>query len=127
MWGNNVDLDRNYGRLKFIIEMAEILEKNKTVIWIDETTCNLWANKGKIWQSLRNPMHIKLPERGKSITVFGGLFSNTGKFEYMIGDTTNKEDFLLFLEDHIYPLIDDVNNTVLCFDNHASHYAIIVK
>ena len=97
MWGNNVDIDRNYGRLTFIIEMAEILEKNKTVIWIDETTCNLWANKGKVWQSQNSPMHIKLPERGKSITVFGGLFSNSGKFEYMIGDTTNKEDFLLFL------------------------------
>ena len=72
-------------------------------------------------------MHIKLPERGKSITVFGGLFSNSGKFEYMIGDTTNKEDFLLFLQDHIYPQIVDINNTVLCFDNHAAHYAIIVK
>lgn len=50
MWGDNVDLDRKQRRLKFILEMAEIIEKKTIVIWIDETTCNLWTNKGKVWQ-----------------------------------------------------------------------------
>ena len=45
----------------------------------------------------------------------------------MIGDTTNKEDVLTFLKDYIYPKIVDINNTMICFDNHASHYANIVK
>ena len=59
--------------------------------------------------------------------MFGGLFSDTGKFEYMIGDTTNKEDVLVFLKEFIYPKIVDVKSTMICFDNHASHYAIIVR
>ena len=58
--------------------------------------------------------------------MFGGLFSDSGKFEYMIGDTTNKEDVLLFLKDFIYPKITSVDNTMICFDNHASHYSHIV-
>ena len=96
MWGNNVELERKKNRLKFILEMGKILDKKIDVIWIDETTCNLWTNKGRIWQFKESRMHIKLPERGKSITIFGALFSD-GSFKYMIGDKTKKAEVLLFL------------------------------
>ena len=87
MWGNNVELERSNQRTSFILEMGRIIENKFQVIWIDETTCNMWTNKGRTWQHKSNRMHIKLPERGQSITVFGALFSD-GKFRYMIGNKT---------------------------------------
>ena len=96
MWGDKDDFTRSCDKLKFILKMANILKTGAELIWLDETTVNQWGTRvDKIWQEKDNPIVIRLPDRGSSVTVYGALFSKDGRLVYFPGTSTCTDELIL--------------------------------
>ena len=81
--------------------MAKILESGREIIYIDETSTNLWEFKRNIWQPRNTvlPMSYILPKtRGSNVTVIGAITNVKSNIFYHIGETTNIDNFLEFLK-----------------------------
>jgi len=62
--------------LEYITKLVKLLKKKKEIIFIDESSTDLWEKRGKIWQPKDSilPMVIqKCRDRVKSITIIGGI------------------------------------------------------
>ena len=87
----------------FISHLAQYVEQNKEIIYIDETSTHLWEIKKKIWQPRHAtiPMTYDLPkERGSNVTVIGAITSKSDKLYFLVRKTTNIEyvkDFIEYL------------------------------
>ena len=105
--------------------MTKYMEKGYDIIWIDETTTNVWDHRGKIWHDRKyEPVTIhRAADRGKSVTVYGGLVMKTGRLHHMFGKSTNKVEFIEFLDTKIKPHFKYHRTTLLVLDNHASHHS----
>lgn len=80
-------------------QLTEYHRRGHEIVWIDETTTNLWDQRGRVWQHKGNPLTVHRPsDRGKSTTVYGALFRHGGHLRFHFGPSTNKEDFLVFLK-----------------------------
>jgi len=62
-----------------------------------------------------------LPERGSSVTVYGALFSDTGRLRYAVGESTCILELLTFLELFVVPFVHAGSETYLILDNHSAH------
>lgn len=69
---------------------------------------------------------FKSSDRGVSTTVIAGLFKNQGHFRYRFARSTNKEEFLEFLEKQIDFFVRYPRSTVLVMDNHRAHHSKVV-
>ena len=81
--------------------MAKILDSGREIIYIDETSTNLWEFKRKIWQPRNTvlPMSYILPKtRGSNVTVIGAITNLKSNIFYHIGETTNIDNFFEFLK-----------------------------
>ena len=68
------------------------MDSKTEIIYIDETSTNLWELKSKIWQPRNTiiPMSYILPKtRGSNVTVIGAITNQKNKIYYHIGKTTN--------------------------------------
>ena len=84
-------------RLEFIHTLMGQLDAGKDIIYMDETTTNLWDLRSRVWQNRDHKIICKLPSsRGTSVTIFGAL-SSDGNFFYETAKTTNKWTTLAFL------------------------------
>ena len=103
--------------------MAKILDSGREIIYIDETSTNLWEFKSKIWQPRNTilPMSYILPKtRGSNVTVIGAITNKKSNIFYHIGETTNIQNFLEFLE-----MLEEelkIEGKVLVMDNHKAHH-----
>lgn len=76
-------------------EITNFMRRGFEVVWIDETSTNLWDQRGGVWQQRGEPMNVyRNSDRGKSTTVFGALFRKEARLRYCFAKSTNKEDFL---------------------------------
>ena len=81
--------------------MAKILDSGREIIYIYETSTNLWEFKKKIWQPRNTvlPMSYILPKtRGSNVTVIGAITNLKSNIFYHIGETTNIDNFREFLK-----------------------------
>jgi len=126
MWGDKDDFTRSCDKLKFILKMANILKTGAELIWLDETTVNQWGTRvDKIWQEKDNPIVIRLPDRGSSVTVYGALFSKDGRLVYFPGTSTCTDELIPFLEVFVTPEINREGKTYLVMDNHGAHKSLL--
>ena len=103
--------------------MAKILDSGREIIYIDETSTNLWEFKSKIWQPRNTilPMSYILPKtRGSNVTIIGAITNKKTNIFYHIGETTNIENFFEFLDMLESEL--NLNDKVLVIDNHKAHH-----
>ena len=79
--------------------MAKYLHQSKEVIYMDETSTNVWETKSKIWQPVNTllPMVYSLPQkRGSNVTIIGAITNRREEIYYKIANTTNTENVLAF-------------------------------
>jgi transposase len=95
---------------------------------MDETSTDLWDKRGKIWQPKDSilPMVIqKSRDRGKSITIIGGISLQMNEMYFQLVETTNKvnvENFFKKFHNKV-----DLSDKVIVMDNHAAHVALEVQ
>ena len=112
-------------RLEFIHTLMGQLNGGKDVLYMDETTTNLWDLRSRVWQHKDKKIICKLPSsRGTSVTIFGAL-SADGNFSFKTGSTTNKHTMLEFLKKMEGE--EPLRGKVMVLDNHKAHYSNIVK
>lgn len=58
--------------------------------------------------------------------MIGALFLKDARLRYTLAKSTNKEDFLTFLQKKIHPFIKYPRSTVLVMDNHRAHHSKVV-
>lgn len=85
------------------------------VIYVDETTFNLWMQPSKLW--LKPNMAIPIQNnRGKSLTLIGAIEEQYGLMLYhIIQDTTNTSTFIPFIEALLKKLKND--KAIVVMDN----------
>ena len=66
---------------------------------VDETTVNLWMKSTRVWTKASDRITLPLTSsRGKSLTIYGSVSLATNHvFEYSTGESTNINEFNLFL------------------------------
>jgi transposase len=107
--------------------MVDHMEKKTydEIIYIDETTFNLWQRASKCWlrPGLRLPI---LQFRGHSITIIGAISQERGLVHYEIfDDHNNAERFGLFLNGLKNKCLD--RKVAIVQDNLRIHHAESVK
>ena len=63
-------------RLQYIFQLSKYLRDDKEIIYMDETSTNVWESKYKIWQPNNSilPMVYSLPnKRGSNVTIIGAI------------------------------------------------------
>ena len=79
--------------------LASLVVEGAPIIYIDETSVNIWMRKSKCWQPMDSPVQVPLnSKRHKGITIYGAIGHCLTKPAMMLGESTNSTDFLKFLE-----------------------------
>jgi hypothetical protein len=63
-------------RLQYIFQLSKYLRDDKEIIYMDETSTNVWESKYKMWQPKNSilPMVYSLPnKRGSNVTIIGSI------------------------------------------------------
>ena len=63
-------------RLQYIFQLSKYLRDDKEIIYMDETSTNVWESKYKMWQPKNSilPMVYSLPnKRGSNATIIGAI------------------------------------------------------
>ena len=82
----------------FIRNLVDRLRDDREIIYLDETSTNLWQMRKKLWMHPDNPMKVPIPaDKGKNITIIGAITTKSDQIYYRLCDTTNKQNLKDFL------------------------------
>jgi hypothetical protein len=112
-------------RVQFCFKLAEIIFKGHPCCMVDETTVNLWMKSTRVWTTTADRVTLPLTSsRGRSQTVYGSVSLATETvFVHSTGESTNIEEFNLFLEHPRSTVEPEYKKRVihLLMDNHIVH------
>ena len=99
-WKSSADIDDLRGKQKlFVQELGQLLinKEYDEILYLDETTCNLWQKVSKCW--LKPGMKLPLLKtRGHSITVIGAISAERGLVHVeVMAESNNGETFRNFM------------------------------
>ena len=112
-------------RMEFAQDLAEHIVHGRPVIYFDETTLNSWCAIRRAWFFKGQKFVVPLnSDRGRNFTIFGAvgacLVHRHSYFE--VHDSTNKIDFLNFVENLANEISPQINSRPwIVLDNHPSH------
>ena len=107
-------------RVIFLGKLLNHMRAGRQIIYMDETSTHLWEKMKSFWMPKEELIDVTLnKERGKSITIIGGISNKWPDLKYIVTKKTNKECVREYFE-HIK---DDVEkgNCVMVLDNHKAH------
>jgi hypothetical protein len=101
-------------------EMGELIVKGRLLIYVDESTFNLWQTPSRAW--VRGDTVLSLPSsRGKSITVIGAISEQVGLVHYKIfHGTNNSATFKDFIQNLMRKVL---SRATVYLDNLAVHHS----
>jgi len=71
----------------------------REVLFLDETSFNLWMRKSRIWMRRCNPIRVKINQGClKYVTLYGAISSKQERFFYQIASATNSSNSVLFID-----------------------------
>jgi hypothetical protein len=100
--------------------LLEYYKQNTEIIYIDESTTNLWQKPGRLWIPKQHPFKVKIANsRGEGVTIIGAISSKRSKLIYFLCDGSTRANIeIFFLGLHqILNLMDKV----LVLDNLHAH------
>ena len=106
--------------------LIELLASKKPYVMFDETSTNLWERRLNIWTDAKDPLPLILPsKRGKSVTIYGSIGNCVReKFHFVLKESTNKVDFVSYIETLRANLNVEPNEEVnFILDNHSAHHS----
>lgn len=116
----NSENAQTHSNIVFLYKLLRHMHEKRQIIYMDETSTHLWEKMKSFWMPSKELIDVRLNrERGKSVTIIGGISLGFDKLEYITCGSTNCTNFHDFLH-HISDKIDK-KNTVMVLDNHAAH------
>ena len=103
------------------------MKKNREIIFIDETSTNMWDLRKRIWQpkDSRLPLVVQRANtKEKNVTIIGAVSLKMKMIYHHVTNSTNTitvEDFFKKMEKRV-----GICNKVIVMDNHAAHKSEIV-
>lgn len=95
----------------------------KEIIYMDETTVNLWQYNRKTWMDKNRPINFQLSkDHGSSVTIIGAISTKrTQQMTYSLTDGT-RGVHVHALMSKVLRQLEDPEEAVLVWDNHKAHY-----
>ena len=91
------DQEIHQERLLFVQQLLEYYRQNTEIIYIDESTTNLWIKPGRLWIPKDQPFKVKLSTgRGEGATIIGAISSKRSKLIYFICDGSTLDNIDIF-------------------------------
>ena len=116
-------------RVLFCRRMEAHLAQNREIIYIDETSTNCWAARGKIWQPRNSTLPLVLFELPKAkeenCTIIGAISNKRNYLVVNVTYSTNKETVEYFFRH--FDLHVGLEDKVIVMDNHRAHWANDVR
>ena len=108
-------------------KLKEKIASNRTIVYIDETTFNSTLRQSRVWQYYKKPVPFAVGKRIGSITLYGAIGHCLKEPVFMLGKSTNKEEFQTFIEKVVAAKVNPRQKPLLVIDNHAAHKSTAVK
>ena len=86
-------------QLKFVTDVVEMMRTGTEVIFMDETSVNLWNYKNKVWMSREEPIKVNIVEKKLShLTIIGGISNKMKELAYTLASSTSSESVVKFFK-----------------------------
>jgi len=83
---------------KFTVDLAKRIERGDNILYMDESSCNLWMRGRYTWTSREKPVKMQINQfRGAGVTIYGAIGTCLDSPLFMKSASTNIEDFRKFL------------------------------
>ena len=109
---------------EFTIKLLRHWEQGHEIIFIDESTCDPWHRRIKLWVNVAAPFYLDLAnERGSGVHVQGAISNLQPEFKWRVTEETNNaETFEKFVKYCIgtWPL--DTTKAVYVMDGAGYHH-----
>ena len=103
---------------KFVLQHVSWLEDERDILYFDESSCNLWQKRLKVWRTVDAPLPCYLqPQQGGNVTMLGAVSTKSDRAYVQVAAKTNKEHVLAFFEQYL----QDHRGAILVMDNHKAH------
>ena len=106
------------------MEITELMQTGKQVVYVDETQFHKQQLKERAW--IRRDMTLRKPDgRGSGVNVIGAISEKQGLVHYTILRETNKTDtFANFISELIHKIKGEA---FIYMDNLSVHTSAVVK
>jgi transposase len=116
---------------RFAIEIGDLVEKDKPIVYFDESSFNMWMRKSKTWMRYNEPIPVVLNKtRGENVTVYGAIGVCLSKALFLQTKVTNEQatiNFMKKLREHANKSMKPNEQIHLILDNHAAHHTIEMR
>ena len=111
----------------FVAKLVNAIKAGREIVYMDETSVNMWNFRRRNWMSRSAPMKVTLcKDRGCGLTIFGAISNKRPELKYLIAKSTNKEDTVNFFE-KLKREWEGFWNVIVVMDNHRAHHSNIVQ
>ena len=85
---------------QFSMQLIQQLRNNVEIIYVDETSCNLWTMCNyKAWQPKDQRIFLPLAaSRGASVSIIGAISTKNDRFLWKLAETNDEQSFMQFLD-----------------------------
>jgi len=85
-------------RLEYAKMLKQVIDSDKAVIYVDESSFHTWKTLNKTWAPKHNVINLPISSsRGKSLTVFGAIGTCLKKAVFMLAPRNDAENYCVFL------------------------------
>ena len=93
------DFQQTDEKIIFLRKLLVHMHAKRQIIYMDETSTHLWEKMKSFWMPKDDLIDVKLnKERGKSITIIGGISNQWDRMKFVIGKKTNIPTVKRFLQ-----------------------------
>ena len=112
-------------KIEFLNKLLRYMREDRQIIYMDETSTHLWEKMKSFWMPKNALIDVSLnKDRGKSITIIGGISNKWPTLQYVLTDKTNTvnvEKFFMHIEGIVRP------KCVMVLDNHPCHKSLRIR
>jgi hypothetical protein len=105
--------------------LATLVDANKPLIYVDETTFNTWQMKAKSWSKRDQPLYHARNSKRITVTVYGAIGHCLQRPVFRLGCSTNAEEYKRFLTEVHENLKPEVTfnraKPILLYDGATAH------
>ena len=104
------------------------MKRDREIIYMDETTTDMWAIRGKIWQPKDSVLPLVIQralKKESNVTIIGAISQKMKILFHHVTYSTNKETVENFYKKFHRKF--NLDEKVIVMDNHRAHGANIVR
>ncbi len=121
-WVRATNEDHLKHQQEFVYDLVQDIMDGKEIVYIDESSLNLWQHNAKAWFSHKDPMIFQLcSNRGSNVSMIGAISTErTERLFFEVVPTTNNETVFPFLK-RLSREFEEPQNVTIVMDNLRCH------